>query len=54
MNLFFCFRREKEEGGENDKDNDDDAIRSGFVPIDQAVKNAEVRSTADIPTNGKI
>lgn len=54
MNLFFCFRREKEEGGENDKDNDDEAIRSGFVPINQAVKNAEVRSTADIPTHGEI
>lgn len=48
------FRREKEEGADNDKDNDDDTLKSGFVPIGQAVKNAEVRATATIPVNGEL
>ncbi len=29
-------------------------MKSGFVPIGQAVKNAEVRATAAIPINDEI
>lgn len=50
LNLAF-FRREKEEGGKPDNDDeDDDAVKQGFVPIGQAVKNAEVRTAASTPT----
>lgn len=38
-NVLF-YRREKEEGEE--AENEEDTIKNGFVPINQAVKNAEV------------
>lgn len=49
---FLCSRREKQENEENNKDDedDDDTIKNGFVPIGQAVKNAEVRSGAATTT----
>jgi hypothetical protein len=44
------FRREKQESVENNNEEDDDTIRNGFVPIGQAVKNAEVRTAAATTT----
>lgn len=41
--FYLHFRREKQEGTENEED---DATKNGFVPIGQAIKNAEVRSAA--------
>ena len=43
-----CFRREKEEGGKKDdeEEENEDVLKRGFVPIGQAVKNAEVRDAA--------
>ena len=32
------------EGGSNNEEENEDTIKAGFVPINQAVKNAEVRS----------
>lgn len=46
FNIFSCFRRDKEEGTNDDNDEDDETIKNGFVPIENAVKNAEVRSAA--------
>ena len=40
MNILIC-RREKEEE-EEEAENEEDTIKNGFVPINQAVKNAEV------------
>lgn len=54
---FFFSRREKEENLENNNDDDEDTLKNGFVPIGQAVKNAEVRSAAATTTttmNGEI
>ncbi len=46
------FRREKEE---NNNDEEEDTIKNGFVPIGQAVKNAEVRTAAATTTiDGEI
>ncbi len=50
LNFFVFFRREKEESVENNQDEDDDTVKNGFVPIGQAVKNAEVRSAAATST----
>ena len=42
------FRREKEEGAKKDNEDEEneDVIKRGFVPIGQAVKNAEVRDAS--------
>ncbi len=44
--IFFLnfSRRAKQEGTENDEDNH--PTTNGFVPIEQAVKNAEKKSTS--------
>ncbi|CAF3100793.1 unnamed protein product [Rotaria sp. Silwood2] len=44
--------RDRQEGTENGNDEDDDAMKNGFVPIGQAVKNAE-RNSSEKPTKDK-
>ena len=44
--VFLYSRRDREEGLKPDDDGDDETMKKGFVPIGQAVKNAEVRTTA--------